>query len=219
MPQRSSSYWQALVRGVDGEPDRIVLVDTTEHPDGVRLELSAAEAAGILEPVIVATAVIRQGLVTELLIGSGFAPKAPPLWFVEAPEPEAQPQATNLMAFAAPVPTTSGGPGTGTLVRADALNDMALTGVDQVGAVRWYPASGMIDQIYVAPDRRRQHVATALLAAAGTLSVTRDWPRLWTDGERTALGEELRNARPWADRAADLTHLAPPMTPGEHVRR
>ena len=38
--------------------------------------------------------------------------------------------------------------------------------------------------------------------------------RLWADGQRTADGDRLRNANPdWAPRAADLTHLAPPMTP------
>jgi hypothetical protein len=121
----------------------------------------------------------------------------------------AQPQAVNLVAF------TAAGQPPGALLDEAAVATVAVTSADQLGAIRWYPNTGEIDQIYVAPYWRRHHIATALLSAAGTLSVARGWPRIWADGQRTALGEKLRNARPWASRAADLTHLVPPMTPGE----
>jgi GNAT superfamily N-acetyltransferase len=81
--------------------------------------------------------------------------------------------------------------------------------------VRWYPATGEVDQIYVQPAWRRRSIATGLIVAAGALSAARDWPRPWGDGQRTQLGEELRNAADWKHRAAELTHIAPPMTPVE----
>jgi hypothetical protein len=53
------------------------------------------------------------------------------------------------------------------------------------------------------------------MAACGTLNVVRGLPRVWGDGQRTALGDRFVKASPWSDRGADLTHLAPPMTPIE----
>lgn len=103
----------------------------------------------------------------------------------------------------------------GTLVEATDLADIAVKGEDQLGAVRWYPASGEVDQVYVTPSWRRRTVAGALLTAAGTLSVARGWARLWGDGQRTELGEQLVAGAIWSHRAAPLTHTAPPMTPDE----
>ncbi|MEO9108670.1 MAG: hypothetical protein ABI368_00460, partial [Jatrophihabitantaceae bacterium] len=67
--------------------------------------------------------------------------------------------------------------------------------------------------IYVQPQWRRRSVAGALSAAAATLSTARGWPRLWGGGQRTELGEQWRATNLWRNRAADLTHVAPPMTP------
>jgi GNAT superfamily N-acetyltransferase len=79
--------------------------------------------------------------------------------------------------------------------------------------VRWYQGTGEVDQVYVAPTQRRQGIGSAIIMAAGTLAVARDWPRLWGDGQRTALGDRWRSTSDWAHRTAPLNHLAPPMTP------
>jgi GNAT superfamily N-acetyltransferase len=89
---------------------------------------------------------------------------------------------------------------------------------DQLGAVRWYPATGEIDQIYVTPSWRRRSIGTVLVIVGTTLSVARDWPRFWTDGQRTELGERMRAASEWGHRAAELTNIAPPMTPPDDLR-
>lgn len=151
-------------------------------------------------------AALEDGRVTRLLVPPGVAHCAERLWFVEVPESQARPPADHLMAF-----TGHGQP------RGRLLDAAALAGVggssQQLGAVRWYPATGEVDQIYVQPAHRRQGVGSALLHAAGVLSVARGWGRLWGDGQRTVLGEQFRNSSYWRQRGADLTHTAPPMTP------
>lgn len=203
-----SSAWQCVAVGTDGRPHYLAAVQSDRYPDGARVEL-ARQAA---ELQIGADAVSfahydDRGEVARIEVTRRGAPKAPPLWFVEVRESTAQPPAVNLMAFAGHSPERA------TLV---AQTDFGATGAaseDQVGAIRWYPATGEIDQVYVSPAWRRRSVATALLIAGSTLSLARGWPRFWADGQRTELGERVRAASEWGHRAADLTHVAPPMTP------
>jgi GNAT superfamily N-acetyltransferase len=184
-----------------------VVPSSTHHEDGVRVELSEPAATDAVGDDAVCVAHYGDGLVTALSVTSRAAPKAPPLWFAELTEPTAAPPAVSLVAFSGHRVTP------GTLLDRAALGEVAVASRDQLAAVRWYPATGEVDQIYVSPAWRRRSIAGAIIMAAGTLSVARGWPRLWGDGQRTAMGERWRNAGPWAHRAATLSHLAPPMTP------
>lgn len=150
-----------------------------------------------------------EGRVAKVEASPAFLPQAPPLWFVELRESMAQPPAVSIVAF------TGHGRETGRIFEQTDVADLPVVSSDQIGALRWYPATGEIDQIYVSPARRRQQIGSALVTSAATLSVARGWPRLWGDGQRTVLGEHFRNSRAWRVRAADLTHVAPPMSPGD----
>jgi hypothetical protein len=183
-------------------------VQSDRHPDGTVLDLDEdAAAAQIGDDVACTLGVGSEGEVRSVVVSPRVARRSPPLWLVEVRESAAHPPGVHLIAF------TGGGPVPGSLLDESALTNFKVTSSDQLGALRWYPASGEVDQIYTQPQWRRRDIAGSLLIAAGALSVFRGWPRLWGDGQRTALGEELRNASPWRHRAADLTHLAPPMTP------
>lgn len=200
-------WWQCLAVDPRGAAQWYAVVSSARRPDGSRVELPVDEAADLVGSDAICIAHYDdERRVRALTVTGRAAPKAPPLWFVEVRESARTPPAVSLVAF------------TGHDVAAGSLRDdttgTPATSADQVGAVRWYPASGEIDQIYVQPQWRRRTVGKALIAAAAALSYARDWPRLWSDGQRTELGEKFRNAGEWRHRAKDLTHLSPPMTPG-----
>ena len=205
---RPAEFWRCRAIRPDGTPLWVAAVWSGEHPDGELVDLPEQEATEVVgDDVYCRAGFDAEGEVTSLVATALAAPKAPPLWFADLPEPTAAPPTHSLVAF------SGHGVEACSLVSRAALSEVPVTSADQVAAFRWYPATGEADQLYVQPAWRRRSVASALLAVAGLLNVTRGGPRLWTDGQRTAMGDRLRNASPLADWAADLTHLAPPMTP------
>ena len=205
-----TGWWQCLAVDADRAPAWFAVVWSDRHPDGHRVELVAAAAER--EVGVDAMGVATYGAdreVTGLRLGPRGAPAGPAVWFAEYRETNSTPPAVSLMAFA------GHGVRAGTLVDPAGLAELPVVTDDQLAAVRWYPGTGEVDQIYVRPDRRRQRLGNAMIGAAATLSYARGWPRLWSDGQRTDLGERFRNASSWQHRTTDLTHLAPPMTPGE----
>jgi len=207
-PSFGAGWWQCVAVAPDRTPLWLAVVGSARHPAGSRVELLAAaaehevgdDAAGVAE-------LDGEGRVVRLRPGPSTAITDAESWFAEIQETSGRPPATNLVAFAGPERPA------GDLLDEAALAGTGVRSADQVGAVRWYPATGEVDQIYVQPAWRRRRVGSALIAVAAALSYARGWPRLWADGQRTDLGERFRNASPWRGRTADLTHVAPPMTP------
>jgi GNAT superfamily N-acetyltransferase len=208
-PPPAGSWWWCRIPGTDGRPTRLVEVESDRYPDGAHVELSEAAARIQIGADAICTADLAEdGSVQRLEVAPRFAPKAPPVWFVEVRESRAEPPAVSLVAF------TGAGVAAGMLLDESAVSNVSARSDDQLGALRWYPATGETDQIYVQPQWRRRNIAAALLAAGELLSVARGWPRFWADGQRTELGEQARNGRSWRQRTAELTVLHPPMTPG-----
>jgi GNAT superfamily N-acetyltransferase len=133
----------------------------------------------------------------------------PLLWYVELPEPTARPVATTLVAFS-DVRFAEG-----TLVDPDRARRAGADGTRQVAAVRWWPGTGLVHQLYVGAAHRRRGVGGKLVRAAFGIQAARGLPPLHGDGRRTELGEEWRNGLPpsLASRMAPLTELMPAMTP------
>jgi GNAT superfamily N-acetyltransferase len=147
------------------------------------------------------------GEMTKVAVEPSFAPDAAELWYSEVPEPEADPPATNLLAFA-------------TLEWPDGavVGPMERSGTDlraQVGALRWWTDTGQVHQIFVIPHMRRRRVGTKLVLAGAALTVGRRWPSLWSSGDLTDLGTSWISASVWAPRVAPRTSVVPPMTPGD----
>jgi GNAT superfamily N-acetyltransferase len=188
--------WTAVVQS-DARPDGDVVTVGEDTADGLT-------AGGR----VAARAHLTDGRVARLDL-LPYRPELPPLWFVEVPEPGRAVPSTSLVAF------TGGDVAIGTLLDVAAAQAARARSDEQVGAVRWYPHSGHLEQVYVAPTWRARRVGTALLSAVAGLQAARDLPRPWGSGQRTAEGERMRAAGRWAHLADELTHLLPPMTPAD----
>ncbi|MEH3033998.1 MAG: GNAT family N-acetyltransferase [Aeromicrobium erythreum] len=201
--------WRCRALRADGSTAWFASVVGDTHPDGTVLELPEPEAAARLagEQVLASVELDGAGLAVRLDLLPALLERTGPLWFVHVPEPDADPAATNLVAF------TGGKVPAGSVLQGSIPADAGARSADQLGAIRWWPGTGEVDQVYVAPARRRSGLSTALMAAAGTLATAGGSVPLWGDGQRTALGERMKQASPWSHRFAELEHLAPPMTP------
>jgi GNAT superfamily N-acetyltransferase len=188
--------WQMHVPAGRSGPRRFALVDSEAHPDGTRVQVDAHEFARAESGAVGIATFGATNDVVGVAVPPRRVPKAPPLCWVERPDQEAHPPATCLQAHDA----TDGRPD----------HVLATSDTDPLGWVRWYPLTGLIDDIWVDPGHRRLGIATALLYAADTLSLAREWRRLWADSQRTDLGDQLREGGVWRVRAADRTHLTPP---------
>jgi GNAT superfamily N-acetyltransferase len=136
-------------------------------------------------------------------------PDVPLLWYVELPEPTEAPAATSLVAF------SDSRQREGRLLTAAEARDAGVTAAQQVAAVRWWPGTGLVHQLYVGAQHRGHGLARKLVQAAYALQACRGLPALHGDGRRTDLGEVWRRSLPdaIADRMAPLSQVMPPMTP------
>jgi GNAT superfamily N-acetyltransferase len=132
------------------------------------------------------------------------------MWYVEVGEPDGAPPAVNLVAY-----ETRHFPAD-MVVDAAIFRPLAIRSEEQLGAIRWWPGTGQIHQVYVQPLRRRQGIATALLYAAAAHLMVSGSPRgLWASGDRTQLGEALAHGLPHPQRVRVHRRLAAPMTPAQ----
>lgn len=203
-----AGIWECVALGDDDFPVWVALLRTTDGQDGPQVVLPEAEARQrIGDDAMTIARLGPLGEVVSVAVLTQAVSRAPEMWFAELVE-DAAPRALHLMAFS--------GFGVEPWSVLDATAQSRLEGVsndDQLGAIRWYPDTGEIDQIYVAPAWRRHGIATALMGAAATYNRAIGKPLSWGDGQRTAEGEKWRNGIKWTHRTAGLTNLAPPMTP------
>lgn len=204
----TAGFWGCRALRADGTVAWVAGAQSDRHADGAMVELPEAEAIAYLGDATLARAELdSSGKVTSLRVSPDAAPGAPPMWFAELPEEDTQARPTNVLAFSGHDVEP------GRLLSRDEMLATGASTSDQLGAIRIYPGTGRVDQIYVSPDWRRRKVGTALMFASGVLILARDLTLMWGDGQRTAEGDRLNKGSVWGRRAAPLTHLAPPMTP------
>ncbi|MFZ8997146.1 MAG: hypothetical protein ACO3D0_02125 [Ilumatobacteraceae bacterium] len=147
-------------------------------------------------------------------LAPGVRPGAPHIWLVALPQREPSPDGDRngdratltLVAFA------SDHRPPGTIVSDAEFFHMPVPNDAQIGAIRWWPEEAVVDQVYVADEWRRLHVATILIYTASAFHQHQGWPgRLHSDGRRTRLGVSLVTGLRHPDRIAPLHQLLAPM--------
>jgi ribosomal protein S18 acetylase RimI-like enzyme len=152
----------------------------------------------------------RYDVATGRLLQVTIAARPTRLWFVESPEPDAEPAAMNLVAF----DTTHFPPGR--VIDHRTFVPLPIRSDEQVAAIRWWPGTGQIHQVYVSPLHRRRGIGTAMVYAASAHLIAGGSPsRLWASGERTDLGEAFATGLPHPQRVHSRRRSLPPMTPAE----
>lgn len=204
LPQVGTNSVHIREGALPGDRWSVRCVLTNEHPDGSLLD-DPIDTMGMFVLWRVGIDDDGHGVVRLNRAALGAAPT---LWYVMLPEPNAPRPAMSLVGF----PTTH--LAEGTIITDPLFFGMPVENDEQVGAVRWWYEDGVIDQVYVDPNWRRQGVATALLYAVGAWQALHGFPvDIRSDGRRTELGQHLDAATMFPQRFAPITEVAPPMDP------
>lgn len=185
------------------------------HPDGVVVEDDAPDLDGAQPLWMVAGDAHGRQVVS---VSQRVLPLPPPVWFVAITDVPDRRDEAQIVAFASDhLPA-------GTVIDRFAFATLGVPNEDQVAAVRWCPSTGVVAEIFVRPDQRRQQVATLVLYAASAVHQSRGWPgALRSDGRRTDLGERFVTGLAHPERIAPWKERAAPMDPdpgdGDPVRR
>ncbi|HWE55080.1 MAG TPA: hypothetical protein VG435_06180 [Acidimicrobiales bacterium] len=203
-PTAGFPVWFARTPAPDGQM-HLACVIGEEHPYRHVVDVPGDQPGTVLYRAEYDAA----GQMTRATVDPAFAPGAVDLWYSELPEPDADPPATNLLAFATPEWPD------GTIVAAAALEEAGIDPREQVAAVRWWNGTGQVHQVFVAAHMRRKRIGTKLVLTGAALTVGRRWPSLWSGGELTDLGTSWISASVWAARVAPRSLEVPPMTPDD----
>lgn len=146
---------------------------------------------------------------TQVQVSPAVAAAAPHLWTVLLPSGAGHGDQVDLVAF-----STTDHP-VGTVVAREAFAASPLSWSNQVGAVRWSPSTGVVGQVYVAPEHRRLRIGSWLLMVAAGVRVSLGWTSLRSDGRLTDLGDAWLTRAPdwWRSRVPARVAQLPPMTP------
>jgi hypothetical protein len=129
-------------------------------------------------------------------------PDATPLWFVHLPDRHANPRRVSLVGYATDhLPS-------GSVVNDPEFFHLPVRNDEQIGAVRWWPDTGTVDQVYITKQRRGVDQGRLLIYAASALHQHHGWPgRIHLDGNRTLAGEQALGSRRHPHRIAPLARL------------
>ncbi|CCH86037.1 protein of unknown function [Modestobacter italicus] len=206
MPSGLESLWRAHHQA-PGEPGYVVVaVASAEFADGTVVQLPPP----VRRPTGWVAEVHLPGpgqAPSRVLIADAAVPGAPVLWYVVLPAPGTASE-VDLVAFSTPDRAE------GDVLDEAGLQALGIDWSNQVGAMRWDAATGLVRQVYVAPAFRRLGVATKVGWAVACVAAGRGWPALQADGQRTDLGEAWVAGRRdgWRTHVPERTGWSPPMT-------
>ena len=208
MTRPGGAYWYARHR--DGGSGHVLTgMATDEFPDGAVVDLPgpATPPAGWQ---LQATVPVPGRVPSSVVVSPDAAPRAPHLWCVLVPASPDRPGRLDLIGF-----STAHHPD-GAVMGADTFAHLDIAWANQVGALRWDPPTGLVEQVYVSPEHRRTGVGTKLTLVAAGIRRAMDWTPLHSDGRFTDLGAAWVERAPawWASHVPPRSAHLPPMTPG-----
>ena len=180
-----SNFWFARVINALGQLWRIDLVESSVYSDGAHVELSAEGQSSGKPEGWRATARVDGDSVVAIELCEPLAAKTPGLWFAGWTADSALdslPPAAELMAF------TGHNQRPGSLIDLRELATRDIDLAEQVGAVRSFPITGEVDQLYVHPKlatSRGRHRSRLLAGArergTGLAAIVERWgaDRTW----------------------------------------
>lgn len=177
------------------------------HPDGVvvdavDVELDGAELLWMVVPE-------RSGYLS-VSVSLRALPQPLPVWFCAITDVADRPDEAQLVAFASDVMPA------GTVVDRFTFATLGVDNASQVAAVKWCPSTGVVAEVFVQRQQRRQQLATLLLYSASAFRQAHGWPgALRSDGRRTDLGERFVTGLAHPQRIAPWSEKSAPMDPAD----
>ena len=184
------SIWYARLAPLPGGRWRVRGFITDDHPDGAIIGPAVDDATLPIDRSHWLAELDHKGR-TVVTVSPWAVAGAPDLWYVRVPGEKEGRATFTLAAY-----DTDHLPA-GTVVRNAEFLVLPVASDEQVGAVRWFTDDGLVDQVYVAPERRGSHVARMLLYAAAAMHQHHGWAGSLHGGpRRTDLGENLAARHP-----------------------
>jgi len=159
---------------------------TDDYPDGTTIGPGVDDSAYPEDRVLWRVGVDAQ-LRRRVSVARWAVEGVPPLWAVEIPDEGGERPGCSLVVF-----DTDDLP-PGTVLTNEEFASIAVDSAQQVAALHWSTDTATIDQIFVSPQLRRQHVGTWVVYVADALHHHHGWPGLMTaSGRRTDVAEEAQ---------------------------
>lgn len=198
LPAPGTPAWYQRIRALPRGRFEVRCLLDDAHPDG-EVVPKPGDTSGLFE---LWRAELDASDRLRLTVNPLSVPDATPLWFVHLPDRNANPPRVTLVGYA----TAHLAPGS--VVNDPEFFHLPVRNDEQVGAVRWWPDTATVDQVYVAKQWRGLDQGRLLIYAASAFHQHHGWPgRLHLDGNRTRAGEEALSARRHPQRITPLARL------------
>jgi hypothetical protein len=168
-------WWARLAhRDTDPVEHSLVAVGSGRFRHGWAVDLTSVDPRGGRPTGWLVDVRFRavDGRIVGLAASPGLADPGLPLWFAEVAHATSDIPSTSLLAFrgdAFPV---------GALVTPSAVTARGLTLADNVGELRWWTRSGLIESVSVTAEAAGRGVGRLLVGLAGGMAMLRNWAPL-----------------------------------------
>jgi hypothetical protein len=171
--------WWARLAHRDRVPveHSLVAVGSTRFPHGTAVDLTAMDPHGRRPTGWLVDVRYRavDGRIVQLACSPGLADPGLPLWFVEVAHATSDIPSASLLAFAGDLVPP------GTLVTPGAACTEGLPMSANVGELRWWTRSGLVEELTCTPEMEGRGIERVLLALGGGIATLRNWAPLVRD--------------------------------------